>query len=373
MCVHIHARCKVTNKKPNRQAIRRIFLKVRKRIKESKNLTLLAQRDGALAADDSLAGRQVLLAERFDLVGHAAALVGAGTGATLLDERVDLSFEETTLAVDLDFGDGCIARNARQTDVIGGAEIAEAVGNEAALVDLHTTDDVRAVAIDDIGTVVYAEVCQLTQRTAVLAEERLCALRQMALRAPFGTAVEGDDDQVAAHHQVVDDASHDRQVGMLQRVAVVPEGAQPYLQTLALDDGTLHATGNAREEDALLAQHPLGGLDAHAAKVVGVVVGHAEIVVASLFQQVTVAGGRAEGVGVRAGALGARTAVAEGALQVAEGQVGTCQHMLDILEDVGTVVGRQHTRGERGAHHDVARHGYRQRIFLRYASLRYAK
>ena len=122
----------------------------------------------------------------------------------------------------------------------------------------------------------------------------------MALRASFGTAMEGDDDQVAALHQVVDDATDHLQVGVLQRVAVVTKGAEANLLSHALDDGTLHATFDAAEEDALLAQAALGALDTLLPEVVGVVVGHAHVVEAHLFQAGSVAGGGAEAVAVGA-------------------------------------------------------------------------
>ena len=42
---------------------------------------------------------------------------------------MDLTVEELTLLVDADFDHGRIARDARQTDVIGGTEVTQAIGN----------------------------------------------------------------------------------------------------------------------------------------------------------------------------------------------------------------------------------------------------
>ena len=110
------------------------------------------------------------------------------------------------------------------------------------------------VTIDDVGTVVDTEMGHLAQRTAVLAEEGLLSLWQMALVASFGSAMERDDDDVATVDEIIDNAAYGLQVGMAQRVAVMSESTDANLLALALDDGTLGAACDAREEDALALQ-----------------------------------------------------------------------------------------------------------------------
>ena len=98
-----------------------------------------------------------------DLAGHVVGLVVAGPDALLLDEGVDFALEKTALAAELHLDDGGVAGDAGEAHAVGGAEVAEAVGDEMALVDLDGADDVWAVAIDHVGAVVDAVVCELAQ------------------------------------------------------------------------------------------------------------------------------------------------------------------------------------------------------------------
>ena len=179
----------------------------------------------------------------------------------------------------------------------------------------------------------------------------------MTLGAPLGTAVEGHDDEVATFDKVIDDAAYGSEVGMFQGVTVVAKGTETDLQALALDDGTLDATIDAREQDALLFEYALGRFDALKAKVVGVVVGHAQEVETCLLQQMTVTGRRAESVGVRPCALGATASVADGALEIAHREIGSRQNILGVAKKVSAIVGREHDAGVGGTHHDIASHG----------------
>ena len=110
-----------------------------------------------------LAVGDVLLAEKLDLAGDGTLLVEAGAYAFGLEEGVDLAVEEAAVAVDGDGDYGGVGGDAGEAHAVGGAEIAEAVVDEAVFIDFDGADDVWAVAIDDVGTVVDAEVCQLTQ------------------------------------------------------------------------------------------------------------------------------------------------------------------------------------------------------------------
>ena len=314
--------------------------------------------DVAFLVDACLAMGNVLKGELAYLLGDAMGAVTTGTNTFLLDERVDAAAEETALAVGLYLNDGGIAGDALEVHAVGGAEVAEAVGNEASLVDLGGADDVWAVAIDDVGTVVDAEMGEPAQVAALLVEENLHRVGQVAAGGTLGTAVERDDDDVGATDEVVDDAADGSHLAVCvhQGVGVMPEGAEPYLQSLALNDGCLYAPLQSGILDALLLQDVLGRDDALLAEVVGVVVGHAQEVVAGILQPVAVGRGGAEGVGVGT-LLGALAAVADGSLEVAYGEVGPLQDGLDVVEEVGAVVGWQHDSGVGGTHHDVAGHG----------------
>lgn len=215
----------------------------------------------------------------------------------------------------------------------------------------------RAVAIDDVGTVVYAEMSQLAQGTAVLTEEGLAALWQVALCAALSTTMEGYDHDVATLNQIVDDTSDSIEIGMLQGIAVMSEGAESDLQPLPLNDSTLCPACDAREEDTLFPENSFCRQDALLSEVVGMVVGHAHIIEASLFQQVAVARGGAERVGVGAAALGALSAIAKGAFEIAYGEVGSSEDAFRITEQISPVIGGQHHTRIGGSHHHVASHG----------------
>lgn len=214
----------------------------------------LFQRDVAFGIDAGFALGDVLLAELLDLAGYLVAVVLSGAYAFLLKEGVDAAMLETAFVVDGNLDDGGMGGDACQAHAVGRTEVAETIDDKAPVVDFGGTHDVRAVAIDDVGTVVDAEMGELAQRAAVLAKERLGAVGQVALGAAFCSAVEGYDDDVGLLLQVVKDALDDLQVGVFQRVAVMAEGAQPYPHALAGDDGRLYAPFDACKLNALFVQ-----------------------------------------------------------------------------------------------------------------------
>ena len=139
-------------------------------------------------------------------VGYALFGVFAWTDAFLLEEGVNLTTEETALFVDADDNYWRIGGDACQTHAVRCAEIAKAVGNEAAFIDFGGTNDVGTVSVNNVSTIVNAEMGKLTQTATVLAQEALCTLWQVVLRTTLGTSVEGDDDDVGLLLQIVEDA-----------------------------------------------------------------------------------------------------------------------------------------------------------------------
>ena len=297
------------------------------------------------------------LAELLHLAGDVVSLVVAGTYALLLDEGVDATLEETTLTVGLHLDDGGVAGDACEVHAVGRAEVAKTIDNETTVIDLDGTHYVGTVTINDVGTVVDTVVSQFAQRATVLAKESLSAVGQMVLGAPLGTAVERDDDDVRLLLEVVQNATDGVEVGVLQCVGIVAEGAEADAESLTLDDGGLGASLNAGKLDAFLAEHALSTEDALLAEVVGVVVGHTQKVEAGLLEPLYVSGRRAEGIDVGTLALGALSTVAEGAFEIAHGKVGLLEDGASILEQLGAIVGRQLDGGEGGTHHNVAAHG----------------
>ena len=205
-----------------------------------------------------------------------------------------LAMLECAIFVDGDFYYRSIAGDAGQVYIVWGAEVAKAVGDEAILVDLDTTNYVGTVAIDNIGTMVDTEVGQLAERTAILAKECLGTEGQSASAFALGTTMERHDDQVAAAHQIVDYATNSGKVEVLDGVAVMAECAEADGEPVALDDDALYATIDAGKQNALRLKYILGRLDTLQTKVVGVIVGHAHEVETGLAEQMTIAGGCAE-------------------------------------------------------------------------------
>ena len=89
-----------------------------------------------------------------------------------MDATVD---EFAVVAVDACGDDGGIAEGACDADACGGAEIAEAVGDEVSFVDFHGAGHMRPVAEDDVGSEVDAVVGKVARRAAVFVEVDLGA------------------------------------------------------------------------------------------------------------------------------------------------------------------------------------------------------
>ena len=123
--------------------------------------------------DNGLTVRYVALAKHLKLADDATCLVMAGAYASRLNHWMYVALDEGSVITNGNHHEWRMAGDACEVDVIGCAEIAKTIGDEAVVVDLYGTHDVWSVAIDDIGTVIYTEVCQLAQRSSVLAKEGL--------------------------------------------------------------------------------------------------------------------------------------------------------------------------------------------------------
>lgn len=270
--------------------------------------------------------RHIALAEHAQLLDDAAGLVVARTKASRLCHRIDTPTQETSVFIDAYHHQWCLTGDADKAHIIRCAEVAQAVGYKAILIDLDGTHHMRTVAIDNVGSMVYAEVCQLSDRAAILTQERLGAIGEMTLVAPLGTAVKRHDDDVARADQRVNDACHIVKIDMAHGVVIMTEGTESYLPPMTLHDSTLLPAGNASIEDALLVETALGGLDALQPEVVGMVVGHAQEVEACLLEARCILGGHAKGIAARAATFGAGATIAEHTFKVAYGQVGSQQN-----------------------------------------------
>lgn len=91
----------------------------------------------------------------------------------------------------------------------------------------------------------------------------------------------------------------------------------------------------------MLGQLLLSTDDTLLSEVVGVVVRHAQEVIARLLQQMGITGRCAEGITVATTALRALTTIQEGALQITYGKGGTLQDRLYVTENLLSVLGRQ--------------------------------
>lgn len=98
------------------------------------------------------------------------------------------------------------------------------------------------------------------------------------------------------------------------------------------------------------------------AEVEGVVVGHAQKVEPGLLQAWHKAQRRAERIVVNRFLLLVLGAVAQRSLKVSHGDVGPVQDVPYVSEQRPALVCRQRRLGVSGAHHDVAGHGYRERV-----------
>ena len=213
-----------------------------RRISLHTNMSCLADGDGA-ALD-------VGEGEVANFACYAVGSVKTRSLALLLDEGVDLPFQETAVGGYLDFHNRGVTRYSRQVHAVRCAEIAEAIGNEASVIDLHATHDMRPVAIDDVGSVVNAEVGKRAQVATVFAQEELMSLGQMGVGTALGSTVEGHDEDVALRAQVVKNGLHGAEVVMMERIAVVAKGAEAIFHAVALDNGRAGAPLDAGILDA---------------------------------------------------------------------------------------------------------------------------
>ena len=231
----------------------------------------------AVVVDEDVGIGEVFLREVADGFGNGVVLVDAWAGVVGLYEGVYLAVHKLAFVVQSHGDDGRIAADAGDADACGGAEVAEAVGDEVAFIDLHGAADMRAVSIDEVGTVVDAEVREGAQVAAVFAEELLGALGQVYLILAFGTAVEGDDEDVAGVAQVAQDGAHLGSVLMAVGVAVVAEGTKAISDVAALDEGRAAEFFHAGIADADGIEDRHGFLDPFGAEVLAVVVGKSQI------------------------------------------------------------------------------------------------
>ena len=77
-------------------------------------------------------------------------------------------------------------------------EVAEAVGDQPAAVDLHPAQDVRARAEDQVGAGADRHVGELLGVAAILAEVGLLFAGDVLGVRALGAGVDGDDDDVRA-------------------------------------------------------------------------------------------------------------------------------------------------------------------------------
>ena len=128
--------------------------------------------DVSRLADGDGASLDVGEREITDFASYCVGVVTAWSLAFLLDKGMNLSFQEGSVRGNLDFDDGGIASDASQIHAVGRGKVAEAVGNEAAVIDLHASYDVWAVAIDHISTIIDGEMGKGAQVATVLAQGR---------------------------------------------------------------------------------------------------------------------------------------------------------------------------------------------------------
>ena len=222
----------------------------------------------------------------------------------------------------------------------------------------------RAVAIDDVGTIVDTEMSQLAQVAAILAKEGLRPVGQMVLRAAFGTAMKRDDNKIRLCTQGLEHLLYLVQVEMLHRVLVMTEGTDTDFLSLAVHHRIFHTASHSGKGNPLFAQRLLGLLYARLSEVARMVVGHTHEIEAGILKPFGIAGRSAEGVTVGTRALRARSAFAESTFQIAQGQVGPSQNGLGIVKEQGTILLGQLYRRERSAHHHIANKGEGHRVVI---------
>ena len=304
--------------------------------------------------DDQGSAGHIEGCEPTDFAGGTVGGIEAGAYALGLEEGMDLSAHEAAVGGEFEREQGGIAQHAAEAHAVGGAEIAQTVGNEVFLIEFDRPRHVGAVAVDDVSPGIDAEMGKLAQGAAVLAAERFLAVGEARTAAALCPAVEGNDHDVALIDQGGDNLAHLAEVLVAHGVAVVAEGAEAVAHPVALHHHGGLVTLDARVGNAELVEAAARAGYAVRPEVVGMVVGHTEEVVAGLLEQGGIAGGRAEGIANLGDLLVGLSAVAEGTFEVSGRHIGLPEDGCGINKQLPSLLGRQLHGGECSPHHNIS-------------------
>ena len=118
-------------------------------------------------------------------------------------------------------------------------EVAEAVGDQAAAVDLHPAQDVRARAEDQVGAGFDRHMGEGLGVAAVLAEVDLLLAADMLGVGALGAGVDRDDDDVGFLAGLADQSPGGVEVGQRGGVRVGREAEEGDLAAAGLEDRDL--------------------------------------------------------------------------------------------------------------------------------------
>lgn len=148
----------------------------------------------------------IFLCQGSDLSHHSIAGITARAFVAILDKRMYLAVDKVSIPVKASHKHGSIGGSAMKTHATRGGEIAQAIGYQVPLVKLYGTAHVRPMAIDDVGTIVDAQVGELPEVASVGSMEIFCAVGQMPLRDTFRATVEAHYNDVTLLAQLLDNA-----------------------------------------------------------------------------------------------------------------------------------------------------------------------
>ena len=106
--------------------------------------------------------RDICFAQHLYLLHYRTCFIIAWTDATCLNHVMNITVKEIAFVVYADCYKWCMSGNATKIDIVGCTEIAEAIGNESAIVHFNSTSYVGAMTIDNVGSMINAEMGKLT-------------------------------------------------------------------------------------------------------------------------------------------------------------------------------------------------------------------
>lgn len=315
----------------------------------------------ALVGDGDRSGGEVGEGELADLLGGFVGGILTRSDATRLCEGMNLTLVEAAVGVEGDFGEGGVAADSCDVELIRCAEIAKAIENDSIFVKLQSTTHMRAMTIDGISTGVDSGVSKLFNIASVFACYFFLMRNVLEIDA-LASTMEADYHKVALALEGGDERIDFGEVIEVGHTVIETEGCKAYFTSVFFDDGCRSFTGDARVGEAGFIEGALRTLEGFLTEIVDVIVRDTDEVEPGIEKMLGIAFRHFEGEeALRIVArLHLAVAIIHISFEIARCDVGGSENIARVLEEESAVFWWDVVVVFRicGAHHDVAYHSY---------------